>query len=1123
MLQKFVINNYNVNRMPSGNPLQISQSSSKAPSQPHHILRFWRDLEMFTIPNAPTSKDATDQIKIITMREGDVLPWLRAEFQATDKHTYLHTIYVGVADTEGLASMMLKVMFPDQDLNERERERLTGTGFLASFSVDDHGNVSSDSYFVSSFVHALAALKYNEPLDHLSTRLDNAKQEFAQRSHKVSEATNSATAHQTMTWDDLSHELDIVKKLLDEPTVEPNMRWRYIVKTKRISLPLKKDEDYADSNDPLNSFYLADLDRLIKLADQNQPFGEALTRYLGTPIPQTHRIDILKDHSTMGQLVSVARLPSSRWPAPANQPLVLAQQAAVAQVKHLLGHNNGILGINGPPGTGKTTLLCDVITDVITERARRIANLSFAQDIFEKETTTIAAKRFYPLKPELVRDTSIVVSSNNNNAVKNISQELPALAKLGDKYKNTDYFQDVMQQVFLNQKVFDENNQPIASWGVIAAALGNMSNRKSFAAGFYGDMPQRHKKPAVTGGGQDNENQNQNPTPSLSQILTDASESRPYRQYQEQWQSAKQLLLNLFVEFEAKRAVLYQAELSSLLIGECETKLQLQREVVTQLEQPISQLTTSIQAHKNTITMQQTLINAHQAALDQMKANHLPNLWDKLMAWLGLVTAHLASIRQLLATPTLNLVQATERYMAETQALQLAEAATHRLQDQLKSQEHQHSQLNQEYQRHQQTLQAGYATGTKHFIGEAFWSKSFADCHRASIAVNPELDDLRARIFLQSVELHRLTILANAHKFLTNLKSVNAMLTGVGRGNILLEQRPSLWDSFFFMVPVVSTTLASFDRLFAGMNQDSIGWLLIDEAGQATPQSAVGAIWRSRRAILIGDPLQIEPVITTPFSIVNELRHRHHVDEMWSPSFESVQTLADRITRHGSWVKQDNSTSEDAEKIWTGMPLRTHRRCDDPMFSIANDIAYAGQMVQGRVDPNGNPEPSQTICALGPSTWFDVQSNQTSHPVVKEEIELLIELIHSLQNPIDDSPPFTAKIFVISPFRKVMQACRDQIKQEKLANVECGTVHTFQGKEAEIVFLVLGTAAGRVGAGARTWASAKPNLLNVAITRAKHRLFVIGNLNEWRKQNYFSNLCETLPIKMQSDKVNLVS
>ncbi|MFH4324795.1 hypothetical protein WAJ71_19840, partial [Acinetobacter baumannii] len=92
-----------------------------------------------------------------------------------------------------------------------------------------------------------------------------------------------------------------------------------------------------------------------------------------------------------------------------------------------------------------------------------------------------------------------------------------------------------------------------------------------------------------------------------------------------------------------------------------------------------------------------------------------------------------------------------------------------------------------------------------------------------------------------SIQLHRLTILSNAKRFLSNLRMVGQMLSGNTKG-LSLHDRPVIWDSLFFVVPVVSTTLASFSRLFAGMGQDSLGWLLIDEAGQATPQSAAGAI-----------------------------------------------------------------------------------------------------------------------------------------------------------------------------------------------------------------------------------------------------------------------------------------
>lgn len=99
-------------------------------------------------------------------------------------------------------------------------------------------------------------------------------------------------------------------------------------------------------------------------------------------------------------------------------------------------------------------------------------------------------------------------------------------------------------------------------------------------------------------------------------------------------------------------------------------------------------------------------------------------------------------------------------------------------------------------------------------------------------------------------------------------------------------------------------------------------------------------------------------------------------------------------------------------------------------------------------------------------------------------------------------------VFVISPFRQVVagarRVCRDLMPTERV-----GTVHTTQGKEADVVILVLGTDPGR--AGARAWAASRPNLLNVAVSRAKRRLFVIGNLDAWRDQRFFTTLAEALP------------
>ncbi|ADC52235.1 hypothetical protein BpOF4_21199 (plasmid) [Alkalihalophilus pseudofirmus OF4] len=56
-----------------------------------------------------------------------------------------------------------------------------------------------------------------------------------------------------------------------------------------------------------------------------------------------------------------------------------------------------------------------------------------------------------------------------------------------------------------------------------------------------------------------------------------------------------------------------------------------------------------------------------------------------------------------------------------------------------------------------------------------------------------------------------------------------------------------------------------------------------------------------------------------------------------------------------------------------------------------------------------------------------------------------------------------------------------------------GTVHTFQGKEADIVYFVTGTDATTLSAG--EWACKEPNLLNVAVTRAKKEFYIIGDKN----------------------------
>jgi superfamily I DNA and/or RNA helicase len=63
---------------------------------------------------------------------------------------------------------------------------------------------------------------------------------------------------------------------------------------------------------------------------------------------------------------------------------------------------------------------------------------------------------------------------------------------------------------------------------------------------------------------------------------------------------------------------------------------------------------------------------------------------------------------------------------------------------------------------------------------------------------------------------------------------------------------------------------------------------------------------------------------------------------------------------------------------------------------------------------------------------------------------------------------------------------------------ECGTVHALQGRQADIVILVLGSKSGKNGHQTRRWAAAEPNLINVAVSRAVETLVVIGCAADWQ-------------------------
>ncbi|MEO4002118.1 DEAD/DEAH box helicase [Mesorhizobium sp. CAU 1732] len=375
----------------------------------------------------------------------------------------------------------------------------------------------------------------------------------------------------------------------------------------------------------------------------------------------------------------------------------------------------------------------------------------------------------------------------------------------------------------------------------------------------------------------------------------------------------------------------------------------------------------------------------------------------------------------------------------------------------------------------------------------------FARGHEASNLEAPWIPDRlhrkREDLFVAAMEVHRAFIDASAQKILHN---VGALMNVFSAGPPPDEARRSLlgdlWSTLFMVVPLVSTTFASVDRMLGLLPPGSIGWLLVDEAGQALPQAAVGGVMRARRSIIVGDPLQIPPVVTLPARLNAEICRFFRIDmALWSAPEASTQTLADRASSYQASFRSDQGPRR------VGMPLLVHRRCQEPMFGISNRIAYDGQMVHAPAPRDAGEVGS----VLGPTKWLDIDGEADTKWCAAEG-DVVVAMLRKLTSAGVTEPD----LFIITPFRVVAQEMRRRLRQEKdlveRLNIDIeewtedrvGTIHTVQGREAESVILLLGAPAASQH-GARNWAAGTPNILNVAVSRAKQNFYVVGSYAAW--------------------------
>ncbi len=502
-------------------------------------------------------------------------------------------------------------------------------------------------------------------------------------------------------------------------------------------------------------------------------------------------------------------------------------------------------GVNGPPGTGKTTLLKDVIAEIIVERAKIISDLG-CDGLFEKGYQKIEKESGYDrytynLKKSLKNNFGIVVASNNNAAVENISKELPLKEKIDSQtFPDADYFS------VCSQSLIDDD-----SWGALAAALGNVKNRAAFRKAFW-----QPDKDIGQIGFHD----------LLHNIYKDPNDDEK-KMHSEAFNAHNELFKNLLWEFDnfKKQASLFHKLLPNFIknkkkenllvnelaeIGDNLSKLSLEKTTLLEKEETTKRDADRAQPLLQLQLRRKPIFFFIQKLFSTSSYRQWNSETEELMNQLKTIERSLISIRREL-----------EINSDKTQNFIVKEKNT-------KSDLFKLDAFFSNYRTLQNILYKEYEIDNNNIFDIHFQQKDLEKVHLLNPYHSKKVAKLRSDIFITALQLHQDAILANAKNIKNNLAAFFEMLSGWITVKKDISQ--NLWDTFFLCVPVVSTTLASASRLFPNIDKNQIGWLLIDEAGQATPQSVAGLIHRSKRCVIVGDPLQVEPVVTMPEKLVTK-------------------------------------------------------------------------------------------------------------------------------------------------------------------------------------------------------------------------------------------------------------
>ncbi|HYW08461.1 MAG TPA: hypothetical protein VE913_15990, partial [Longimicrobium sp.] len=376
------------------------------------VLDAWITLEVLSPPayRRPEQLAGGDR-KAVAGLGGARLPW-EGEGERPRPRTHLYyQVVLGSVSLEHAFGGLLEA-FGD---TRNERPAASGRAILASVTVDRTGRpVNAPAVGISSFGWAVpralsGKLGTLAGWSDAEAALVDGLEQRVRRTDEEGEPLPLTREVIQEAFDWLVSTLGIAREWVEAPS--------FVIRAYQYFLN-------QDPPDPLllNSFFLNDLAAARRQAVAGR-LPPLLRRYLGVEVP-SDTADLLENTSTLTRALAPRQMPPARWPAREGAGLVVLQQAAVNLAVHELA-DGGLLGVNGPPGTGKTTLLRDLLASVLTARAEAMLAFDEPAKAFRNSGMKLRSghggwTHLYHLDSRL-RGFEMVVASSNNKAVENVS------------------------------------------------------------------------------------------------------------------------------------------------------------------------------------------------------------------------------------------------------------------------------------------------------------------------------------------------------------------------------------------------------------------------------------------------------------------------------------------------------------------------------------------------------------------------------------------------------------------------------------------------------------------------------------------------------------------------------